>query len=131
MAKVAIVIGLLLLILGFVTYFGVMAGWFGAMHASPTALIPAIEGILLLLCGAIALNPAYLKHAMHAAAALALFGVIACLIRIVPTAIKGQFNPTSVAGISLLVMAGLSALFVILAINSFVQVRRQRQREAQ
>src|SRR5205085_2682044 len=102
MAKVAIVIGLLLVILGFVTYFGVSAGWFGDMHASPTALIPSIVGILMLLCGAFELNPANLKHAMHAAAALALLGVLACLGRIIPTAIKGKFDPKSVSGISLI-----------------------------
>jgi hypothetical protein len=127
MAKLAIVIGLLLVILGFVTYFGVAAGWFGDMHPSPTALIPSIVGILLLLCGALALNPAFLKHAMHAAAASALLGVLACLGRIVPTAVKGTFSATSVSGLSLLLMFFLCLAFVLLAVKSFINVRRQRE----
>src|SRR5438105_15476586 len=127
MPKVTITIGLMLLILGFVTYFGAAAGWFAGGHASPTALIPAILGILLLLCGALAFNPNRLKHSMHAAAALALLGLLACLGRIVPTAIKGKFEALSVSGVSLIGMGVLCALFVGLAINSFVAARRQRQ----
>src|SRR5262245_45411308 len=104
MPKVAITIGLVLLCLGFITYFGAAAGWLGSVPPSMTALIPAVLGILMLLCGALAFKPARLKNMMHMASAAALLGLLACLGRIIPTAMKGTFQAGSVAGVSLLIM---------------------------
>src|SRR2546423_776405 len=81
MPKMAIVFGLLLTILGFVGYFGAKAGWFAAGHASMTALIPGLFGVLLMICGIVAFNPDLRKHAMHAAAMISLLGVIGAIVR--------------------------------------------------
>jgi hypothetical protein len=125
MPKVAIIIGIILDTLGIVTYAGAAAGLFGAGHASPTALIPSVVGTLLLGCGILAGNPAYLKHAMHAAAAIALLGFIGAIVRPIMQMAKGTFV-FNVATFSQLVMAALCAVFVVLAIRSFKQVRRDR-----
>ena len=126
MPKAAIIIGILLDTLGIVTYAGAAAGLFGAAaHASPTALIPSVVGTLLLGCGILASNPAYLKHAMHAAAAIALLGFIGAIVRPITTMAKGTFA-LNVASVSQFIMAALCALFVILAIRSFKQIRRER-----
>src|SRR3954471_19647171 len=106
MPKVAIIIGIILDTLGIVTYAGAAAGIFGGGHASPTALIPSVVGTLLLGCGILASNPAYLKHAMHAAAALALLGFIGAIMRPIIAMAKGTFA-FNVATFSQLVMAAL------------------------
>jgi hypothetical protein len=125
MPKVAIIIGILLDTLGIVTYAGAAAGIFGTGHASPTALIPSVVGTLLLGCGILAANPAYLKHAMHAAAAIALLGFIGAIMRPIMTMARGTFA-LNAASVSQFIMAALCALFVILAIRSFKQIRRER-----
>ncbi len=127
MPKVAIIIGILLDALGIVTYAGAAAGFFGeGVHASPTAFIPSIVGTILLICGILALNPAYLKHAMHAAAAFALLGFIGAIMRPIMGLTKGTFT-LGVPTISQLIMALLCGIFVLLAIGSFREARRARQ----
>src|SRR5688572_15194360 len=76
MIKTTMTIGVLLCVLGFVTY------WYwaqlGGDKQSPTALIPAGFGTLLLLLGFGSLvKPGMRKHFMHAAVALALLGFLA------------------------------------------------------
>ena len=67
MAKFSIIFGIILIIIGLVSYFGIS-------NESITALIPAFLGIPVLVLGFLALNEKYLKHAMHAAAVLMLLG---------------------------------------------------------
>jgi uncharacterized membrane protein len=127
MAGLSILFGLLLTLLGLVTYFGAVAGWLAA-KASPTALIPVVAGVLLIFLGALALRPGMRKHAMHAAAMIALLGVIAPVGRLITVAIHHGLV-VSTASISQLVMAILCAMFLSLCIRSFVMVRRQRDQE--
>ena len=68
MPIVTIVTGSLLSVLGILGYV------FSESH-SLTALIPLAFGTLLETCGALALRPAFKKHAMHVAALLALLGI--------------------------------------------------------
>src|SRR5688572_32328469 len=73
MAHTTIVFGLLLTGLGLVGYF--LAG-----GVSVTALIPAFFGIVLLALGFLARSEPMRKHAMHAAAAVALIGFLGALM---------------------------------------------------
>ena len=67
MAKVTLGFAAALMVLGVAAY--VLTGM-----RSWTALIPFIAGGLLLVCGLIGQNTARRKHAMHAAAAMAVIG---------------------------------------------------------
>jgi hypothetical protein len=70
--KIALAVGALLIVVGGWAYTASGPG------ASPTALIPAVLGLLLLVAGIVALRGRYAsRHAMHAAAAVALTGVLA------------------------------------------------------
>ena len=119
MPMLTIVLGGLLVLLGVVGF--VMTG---SEHY--TALIPAFAGILFVLCGGIAMLPNARKHAMHAAAALALIGFVGT----VPGIIKliqwgaGSVPARPAAVVSQAIMAGLTLLFVALCVRSFIHARR-------
>ena len=78
MARAAILFGVLLIILGLVGYFSpTTLGDVGEKGVSPTALIPAGVGAILLLCGLIVeFKPTTRKHVMHLAAAVGLIGAL-------------------------------------------------------
>src|SRR5437868_4482456 len=68
-AKITIVVGALLIVLGVIGYFGTgMVSW--------TALIPAFFGLPLLVLGVLALQEGWRKHAMHAAVVVGLIGFL-------------------------------------------------------
>lgn len=67
MAKISIAFGIILVILGLISYFGISS-------ESITALIPTFLGIPVFILGFIALNEKYLKHVMHGAAVIMLLG---------------------------------------------------------
>ncbi len=96
--------------------------------ASITVLIPAILGILLLAAGLIARRPGARRHAMHAAAGLALLALMGSAGGLVqlPALLAGQevARPLAVIARSLtfLLCAGLLGL----AIRSFIAARRAR-----
>ncbi len=123
LARLAIVFGILLIGVGVVGY------TMGGDHKSPTALIPAYEGILLAVCGITVLaKPSARKHAMHAAATLGLLGVLAAGGRLISTLVKGKVPPTLTLT-SLSLMLALSAAFVVLCVASFVAARRRPPEE--
>ena len=96
MAIYSIVFGILLVALAAFGYLGSPAE-----SRSPTALIPLGAGIPLLLCGLVALNERYRKHAMHVAAGFALLGTVAAGGRGIPGLIKLlSVSSRSTAGIS-------------------------------
>lgn len=121
MAKMTILFGVLLTILGLVTYFG--AESLGASTRSVTALIPAFIGVPLIILGIVAQKPGARKHAMHAAAALALLGFLASFGRFVAVGAA----PTSVGPAALLIMAILCGVFVALCVRSFIVARKARE----
>ena len=101
-------------------------GYFGAEveHRSGTAWIPAGFGVALLLLGALALKENLRKHAMHAAAAVGLIGVVGAAVMVVrKLAGGGEFTRGTSAQLA---MAVLCAAFVGLCVNSFIQARRAR-----
>lgn len=116
MASTTLVFGVLLTLLGLVGYF--LSG-----TSSFTALIPAIFGLLLLVLGFLARSDAVRKHAMHAAAAVALVGCAGALFSLVRTPIG--LRP-AMAVFSQAAMVALTAIFVALCVKSFKAARRAR-----
>jgi hypothetical protein len=119
MAITAILYGVVLIVIGVV-------GYVASGAASITALIPAFIGLVAALCGALALNERFHKHAMHAASAVALIALLGTL-RGIPAAfawLGGTPPDRPGAVVSQILTALLSLLFVALAIRSFVRARR-------
>jgi len=111
-----------------VTYILLGLGGFvltGSIHK--TALIPCAFGILFILFGLLAFKEKLRKHAMHAAvlvALLAFLGTAKALAHL-PDLVQGTAEkPAAIITQSL--NAGLSLLYIILAVRSFIQARRAR-----
>lgn len=124
MANIAIRFGVLLVLLGVITYFVVVP------HA-PTALIPAGFGLLLILCGALARTEDTKKRMlwMHIAVTLGLVGAIMPLVRgLVPAIhmLQGQDVVRPKAVIEEMLMALICIIFMALCIRSFISARRAR-----
>lgn len=121
MAKISIIFGLILIILGLISYLGISS-------ESITALIPTFLGIPVLILGFLALNEKYLKHAMHGAAVLMLLGfagTIGGLIKFFRMLGGEVFERSSAITIQA-IMAMICMIFLIFAIKSFVDARRKR-----
>jgi len=119
MAKISIVFGIILMILGLVSYFGISS-------ESITALIPAFLGVPVLILGFISLKEKYLKHSMHAAAVLMLLGfggTVSGLIKFFRMLGGEIFERPSAISIQA-IMAVICLIFLVLAINSFIDTRR-------
>ena len=108
--------GVLLTLLG-------LAGFFLTGTSSVTALIPAIVGLLLLMLGFLARSEPLRKHAMHAAAALALVGCAGALFSLVRTPAAPR---AAMAVLSQTAMVVLTAVFVGLCVRSFIDAKRAR-----
>jgi hypothetical protein len=92
--------------------------------ASPTALIPAAFGVLLLLLGALAARGSdrMRMHTMHAAALVGLIGAVMPIVMIILR--SATMSPAALW--ENVLMAVLSAVFVALCIKSFIDARRRR-----
>jgi hypothetical protein len=128
MPTLSIMFGVVLTALGLVAYFNPeplgtgKGGEPPKVHAG-TSLTPAAVGAVLLLAGVVAhAAPGMRKHAMHAAAAVSLLGTIGGLVPVV----LRNFAFGEVAVKVGLGMSVLSAIFLALCVNSFVQVRKAR-----
>jgi hypothetical protein len=128
---VSIVVGLLLIAVGVWGYWGGALGLWEPLGFTPpdnlsgTALIPAYLGAGLVALGLLAFKEKLLKHAMHAAAMIGLIGLLAAGSRLI---LKGRIE--GVGGASLTTTTLLSAVFVALCVNSFIQARRRRRARA-
>lgn len=111
--------GLILIVLGVASY--VLTG-----RTSITAMIPAFFGAAFVICAMVARNEAARKHAMHAAVAIGMVGMLAALVRGVPAALRGDVTRPAV--MAQLTMAGLLLIYVALGVRSFVEARRARGR---
>ncbi len=119
MAPITLVYSALMIALGVGVYFATGT-------PSVTALIPAFFGAAFLLLGLLALKSAMRKHAMHAAAALALIAFVVPAGRLVLKGIGDKPLAAAEQGI----MALLSAGFLALCVRSFIAARKARaQRE--
>ena len=103
--------GVLLVIQGFGFYVGTSS-------KSTTALIPSFIGLPMLALGILAWRESARKHAMHLAAAVALLGFLAAVGRAVSAGLS-----FSLAGISVLILALLTGVFLALCIHSFVRLQ--------
>jgi hypothetical protein len=121
MPKVTIVFALLLIALGGGLYVG-------SGMESVTALIPAFFGVVFLILGLVARNPARLKMAMHIAAVLALLGIGGSARGFGPAlkSLSGEAIQRPSAAWGQVSMALLCLVYLVLCIRSFVQVRRAR-----
>ena len=96
--------------------------------ASITALIPAFLGGALAICGLLAFKDGARKHAMHAAAALALLGGLGAPYPIVKRLIKGtDVSFSEPAVISAALTSLICFVFVGLCVRSFIQAKKARQ----
>ena len=122
MAKLSITYGLIFILMGLVSYFGISS-------ESITALIPAFFGIPMLILGWLGLNEKYLKHAMHGAAVfmlLGFFGTISGLIKFFK--MLGGIQPARPAAVTIqAIMAVLCLAFLVFAVKSFIDARRNRK----
>ena len=115
MAKLSIAFGIALILVG-------IGGFIP--NQAPTALIPAYVGIILAICGMVAMKPDLRMHAMHGAVLLALIGFVAAGWRLAISLSKPAVD--SVAVTSQLLMTVLCGVFVVLCIRSFIAARRAR-----
>jgi uncharacterized membrane protein HdeD (DUF308 family) len=114
MAFTTIIVGLILTALGGITYL---------LSGAPTALIPAFFGIVLLVLGFLARAEAMRKHAMHAAAAVALIGCLGALMGLLRAPMATR---SAMANFSQILMAVVTGVFVALCVKSFRDARRAR-----
>lgn len=122
MPKFSIVLGIIFILMG-------LYGYFGISSESITALIPTFFGIPLLILGWLGLNEKYLKHAMHGAAVLTLLGfagTVGGLIKFFRM-LGGEEMQRPAAVTVQAIMAILCLLFLIFAIKSFIDARRNKQ----
>jgi hypothetical protein len=103
-------------------------GYIGSGAESVTALIPAFFGIVFILLGVLAKKERLRKHVMHAAAVLAVLGFAGSVrgLSSLFTLLGGGDVPRPLATIMQSVMALLMIAFIVLAVKSFVDARRQR-----
>lgn len=118
MPRIALGVGVILIVLGLVAYFG-------TGMASMTALIPSGFGVLFCICGALALKPNMRKHAMHVASVIALVGFIGAPMRTVMKAAQGEaVGWASTAVLVQIATSVVCLIFLILAVRSFIHARR-------
>lgn len=122
MAKLSIAYGLILILMGLISYFGISS-------ESITALIPAFFGIPMLILGWLGLNEKYLKHTMHAAAVLMLLGFIGTISGLIKffKMLGGAETARPAAVTVQAIMAVLCLVFLIFAVKSFIDARRNRK----
>lgn len=127
MARQAILTGVICVTVGLVGYFGGTPDPVTG-QVSPTALIPAGVGGVLMLLGVVAFSDAARKHAMHLAAVVALLGFLGGFMPLVRQQMKGaDFNPLAPAARNGLVMSLACLIFLVQCIQSFRAARQARQ----
>ena len=127
MAWPTMMCGGLLVLVGVIGY-----GTADADSRSPTALIPAGVGAVLVVCGALAFNDKRRKHVMHLAAMVGLIGMVGGFMPLIRQYKKtGEFDPTKPSAISGILMVLICGIFVWLCVMSFIGARKARQANAQ
>jgi hypothetical protein len=128
MHHVTIVVGVILVGIGLFGYFGS-----ASEHPSPTALIPAGFGAALIVLGIVAHRASARMHAMHAAAAVALVGLLLAGGRgFMKLGLAASDDLTISRPVRLiLLMALVCLIYVALCVRSFVAARRRRAAGAQ
>lgn len=126
MPAITMLIGVMLFLVGLGGYgFGVAEASKTGVKASWTALIPAIFGLIIMICGFVATNEKPRKHAMHAALVVALLGLLAVLGRLIPSLVGGNLK-IGAAFASQTITAVLCAALIAFGVASFARARRNR-----
>ena len=126
MGKLTIVFGAVLSVVGATGY-----QLTGSTH--PTALIPLWIGLLLVICGILARNPARRMLYMHIAVTVGLLGflgTIPSVIEIVKMAM-GTVLPHPIASEEKFATCVICLIFVAMCVRSFIAARRARTAEAE
>lgn len=117
MVETAIWCGRLLLLVGVAGY---AYGWYTG-HASWTAMIPGIVGVVLMALGYAGRGSVDMrKHLMHGALVVALIGFLASAGRLIMKASEFTVSPASLSQIA---MALICLIFIILGVRSFIAAR--------
>ena len=117
MPKISVVFGIFLSVLG-------LYGYFGMGRVSVTALIPLFIGAPIIILGILSFDEKKIKHSMHAASILMLLGLIGSLYRL---AHKVSMENIDGSSIILIIMSMFCIIFLILAINSFIEARKAKK----
>lgn len=122
MAKLSIAYGVIFILMGLISYFGISS-------ESITALIPAFFGIPMVILGWLGLKEKYLKHTMHGAAVLMLlgfFGTIGGLIKFFK--MLGGVETARPSAVTVqAIMALMCLVFLIFAVKSFIDARQSKK----
>lgn len=104
-----------------------LGGYVLSHMVSPTALIPAVFGLVILMLGAYGREPTRRRTAMHLAMGIALVGILG--------SVKGLFDLLGwlasdrtgglLAPLSKTVMATLLVIYLVMGIRSFIAARRK------
>ena len=109
-------------------------GYFGSTSENPsiTALIPFFFGNGLILCGLLGYVEKWRKHAMHAAAAIALVGFLAAAGRGFPKLGNAISDDPTIhrAPRLVLLMALVCLIFLFTCVWSFISARRRQRADA-
>jgi hypothetical protein len=123
MAKITVLFGVLLIILGAASY--ILTG-----HKFPTSLIPVAFGILLVIFGAMAETPVSRRRMlfMHIAVTVGLLGFLATAPALFSAfqLFKGKLFPYPAAIEEKAAMSVLLLIYVVLCVRSFIAARRSR-----
>ncbi len=123
MAKVTVLFGVLLIILGVVSFIGTGSKF-------PTSLIPVAFGILLTTFGGMAETPVSKRRMlfMHIAVTVGLLGFLATATSLVQVVqlFKGKLFPYPAAIEEKAAMSLLMLIYVLLCVRSFITARRSR-----
>lgn len=119
MAKLTIVFGILLIVVGSWGFFAT-----GSQH--PTALIPAYFGLILFWAGVLAHKPERRMVWMHIAVTVGLLGFLGAAIQAIREYVAAHGAPLAhpAAVESQSAMAGICLVFVLLCVRSFIAARR-------
>lgn len=125
MAKLTVVTGVLLVLIG-------VTGFVKTGSNHPTALIPALIGLILMLCGAVANTHDLKRRAlwMHIAVMVGLLGFLGTIPGAVATfrLAHGVEYPHPAAVIEKGATCLICLLFVAFCIRNFIETRRARLR---
>jgi len=125
MPRMALIFGLALIVVGLFGYYLASAN-----DSKPwTALIPAIPGALLLICGFLSRNEKMRMIFMHIAVAVALLGAIASGVLVGKAAFSSAELARPLAFAMQTLMFALCGGFSVLAIISFIRARSDKAQE--
>jgi fucose 4-O-acetylase-like acetyltransferase len=123
MAKITVLFGVLLIILGAASF--ILTG-----HKFPTSLIPVAFGILLVIFGGMAETPQTRRRMlfMHIAVTIGRLGFLATAPALLSAVqlFKGKLFPYPAAIEEKAAMSVLLLIYVVLCVRSFIAARRSR-----